>query len=65
MIIGTYNTADLMFIGFFDRCLFKHNDDSGGYVFKDKDGKKVFFTRSEIKKAIKQEKKKNEKEQRI
>ena len=59
MIVEGFNMADLKFIGFFDQCLFKHNDDSGGYVFEDKDGKQHFFTRGQIKKAIKREKKEN------
>lgn len=59
MIIEGYNTKDLTFIGFFDTCLFKHNDDSGGYIFEDKNGERHNFTYRQVKKAIKREKKEN------
>lgn len=57
MIIEGYNIKDLKFIGFFDSCFFRENDDSGGYIYEDKTGKRIYFTRRQIKKALKQEKK--------
>ena len=57
MIIEGYNIKDLKFIGFFDNCFFMKNDDSGGYIYEDKTGKRLYFTRRQIKKALKQEKK--------
>lgn len=57
MIIEGNNTKNLKFIGFFDQCLFKHNDDSGGYIFENQKGERLYFTHRQIKKTIKQEKK--------
>lgn len=59
MIIEGYDTKDLKFIGFFDSCLFKINDDSGGYVYENKNGEKVYFTRKQIKRAIKKKNRRN------
>jgi hypothetical protein len=61
MLIDGYNTNELEFVGFFDTCLFKHNVESGGYMFKTKDGKELRFTYGQIIKAMKKEKKQNAK----
>ncbi len=58
MLVENCDLKKLKFIGFFDSCFFKQNEESGGYVFQDKNGKNIFLTYREVKQIIKREKQK-------
>ena len=53
MLIEGHNMSDLEFVGFYDTCLFKHNNESGGCIYKDKSGKNHYFSWGQLKKAAK------------
>ena len=51
MIVKGYDLEKLRFVGFWDNTLFRRSDSSSGYVMRDKEGKNVYISHADIKKA--------------
>lgn len=51
MIVKGYELKELQFVGFWDNTLFRRSDSSSGYVMRDKEGKNVYISHADIKKA--------------
>ena len=51
MIVNGYELDELKFVGFWDNALFRRSDSSSGYVMRDKEGKNVYISYADIKKA--------------